>query len=213
MRPSSLAELASICRDPGPFRIVGSDTKAAIRPPAAGGASLELSGIEGIVEWEPDDQVVVVRAGTRCEELQTELESRGQCLPLEGFGEGTVGGSLSINESGRWRDWVLGMTVVLADGTIARCGSKAVKNVAGYDVQKLFIGARGTLGVVAEAILRTYPVSVFDGADSAQAEDLRLQGPDARRPTPDATLLRFMKRAKAIFDPTNKLNPGEFGFL
>src|SRR5476651_1570951 len=66
---------------------------------------------------------------------------------------------------GSWRDWILGMRVVQADGTFAKCGSKAVKNVAGYDVQKLMIGARGTLGLIAEVTLRTFPVKALPASE------------------------------------------------
>lgn len=146
---------------------------------------LRLEGLTGIVEFSDADQVVVVKAGTRIAELQLALVERGHCLPL--FGKvaaerdsalstaallaglpGSVGGSLSMNlphafqaQCGSWRDWVLGLTVVRADGTIAKGGSKAVKNVAGYDVQKMFVGARGSLGVVVEVILRTFPIRAF----------------------------------------------------
>jgi glycolate oxidase FAD binding subunit len=62
---------------------------------------------------------------------------------------------------GSWRDWVLGMTVVVADGTIVKTGSKVVKSVAGYDLHKLFIGARGTLGVIVDVTLRTHPLKAI----------------------------------------------------
>jgi FAD/FMN-containing dehydrogenase len=133
--------------------------------------------LQGIVEWSPEDQVVKVRAGTWMEPLQDELKCKGQCLPLPPRadwpvilcdGVSSVGGCISMNmphvleaQSGSWRDWVLGMTVVLADGRVVRCGSSAVKNVAGYDVQKLFVGARGTLGVITDITLKTYPIATL----------------------------------------------------
>ncbi|HZH98275.1 MAG TPA: FAD-binding oxidoreductase [Fimbriimonadaceae bacterium] len=138
---------------------------------------LDTRGLDGIVEHDPADQVVVVRAGTLIASLQQELAAKGQCLPLpdvKEFGQplagfpGTIGGTLSMNlphglasQCGSWREWVLGMTVVRPNGSIAKAGSKAVKNVAGYDVQKLLIGARGTLAVVAEVILRTFPLKAL----------------------------------------------------
>lgn len=135
---------------------------------------LSTLALAGIVDWSPDDQVVVVRAGTPLSLLQAELLGKGQCLPLpdpEEVGDlpagvpGTVGGLVAMNlphalqgPCGAVRDWVLGLTLVRADGTVAKCGSRVVKNVAGYDVQKLIVGSRGTLAVIGEVVLRTYPL-------------------------------------------------------
>jgi FAD/FMN-containing dehydrogenase len=133
-----------------------------------------MTAYAGIVSHEPADQVIVVRAGTLLAELREELAKYRLCIPmpdpsedgllLAGF-PGTVGGLVSMNlphglygQCGGPRDWVLGMAVVRGDGTIAKSGSRVVKSVAGYDVHKMFIGARGTLGVVAEVALQTYPV-------------------------------------------------------
>lgn len=207
MKPRTPEELSDICRQQGPFRLVCSDSRAHLRHSSPDAVRIELSDLSGVVEYEPDDQVVVVRAGMALDALQSELAARCQRLPLgESSLRGTVGGALSARQPEAWRDWVLGMTVVLADGTVARCGSKAVKNVAGYDVQKLFIGAWGTLGVVAEVVLRTYPLGVADSPAGIAA-----RGPAAAAIDPTAT--RFMMRAKSIFDPESKFNPGEFGFL
>ena len=132
--------------------------------------NLDMSGFQGIVEHDVDDQVVVVRAGTSVAELNAELAETGQIVPyLSPLPVGSVGGSIAMNlphlregQCGSWRDWVLGMTIIRGDGTVAKCGSKAVKNVAGYDVQKLFIGSRGSLAVIVEAVLRTYPLKALD---------------------------------------------------
>lgn len=115
-------------------------------------------------------------------ELREELAKHRLCLPvpdpseygllLAGF-PGTVGGLISMNlphglygQCGGPRDWVLGMSVVRGDGTLAKSGSRVVKSVAGYDVHKLLIGARGTLGVVAEVALQTYPVRAVPPVDA-----------------------------------------------
>lgn len=135
---------------------------------------LSTRGLSGVVEWFPDDLVVTVRAGTGVSELQEELGLKGQGLPLppgdsfwqwiSGGMPGTIGGLVSTRLPTRWdfwthgvRYWVLGMKVVLSDGTLLRCGSKAVKNVAGYDMHKLFTGAWGSLGVIVEVTLRLFP--------------------------------------------------------
>jgi len=168
--PSSYQEMSEALLGGGPFRLVGSESTAPYFHAPFDGIPLSTRGLAGIVEHDVDDQVVVVRAGTRVADLQAALGEQGQCLPLGPSGpfdlqDSTVGGAVSMNlphtlegPCGTWRDWVLGMRVVRADGTIAKCGSKAVKSVAGYDAQRLFIGARGTLGVIVEVTLRTFPL-------------------------------------------------------
>lgn len=144
---------------------------------------LELQRLSGIVQHDVADQVVVVRAGTPLRELNDALAQTGQCIPIAHPEvmplQGSVGGAIAYNfphllegQTGTWRDWIVGLTAVLADGTVVKGGSKAVKNVAGYDVQKLFIGARGTLGVVVEVILRTYPLRALPAPKIVAKGDL-----------------------------------------
>lgn len=149
---------------------ISSDDLAA----AQRATGLSLEKYKGIIEHDVDDQVVVVRTGTWLKDLQLALHEVGQCLPMPTYEPESatttaymyrplideIGFNLPhglANQCGSWRDWVLGMKVVTADGTIVKCGSKAVKNVAGYDVQKLMIGSRGTLGLIAEVTLKTFP--------------------------------------------------------
>jgi len=164
-------ELAESLRESSDFhQIFGLDTFAGFRS-SSGGGELCLRPHSGFVEYQPADMVATVRAGTSLDELQDELAKHGQCLPLlrpEGFPGGTVGGGISmamptLHEAkwGSWRDWVLGLKLLLADGTVVKCGSRAVKNVAGYDIQKLIVGARGTLAIILEASLRVAPISAL----------------------------------------------------
>lgn len=143
------------------------------RPPAL--AVLSTTNLGGILEFSPEDQTVVVRAGTLLADLQKVLAAKGQCIPLpdpEEWGDalsggpGTVGGMLSMNlphglsaQCGSWRDWILGLEAVLGSGEIVRSGCRVVKNVAGYDAMKLFVGARGSLGIVTEVTLKTFPLA------------------------------------------------------
>jgi glycolate oxidase FAD binding subunit len=168
--------------------------------------------------------VVEVFAGTPIRDLQHALVEHAQCLPMvtwhEGYSplhffNGTVGGALSMGlghalqaQCGGWRDWLLGATVVLADGAVARSGSRAVKNVAGFDVHKLFVGARGTLAVIAKATFRTSPLKSLP---AASADDPG-KGDCAMKVTSRVQEM-LMRRAKEIFDPTDKLNPGEMGIF
>jgi glycolate oxidase FAD binding subunit len=112
-----------------------------------------------LLEYEPADLTCRVQAGMRLADLQQALGAQGQRLPLDPPHpeRATVGGTLAANASGlsrsRYgtvRDWVIGIAVAYPNGKVARAGGKVVKNVAGYDLMKLHIGALGTLGVVAE---------------------------------------------------------------
>jgi glycolate oxidase FAD binding subunit len=134
-------------------------------PPSCFDILLDLSRISGVVEHAAGDMTVVVRAGTPLSDLQSQLGQAGQFLAIDPPVSGTVGGLIATGDSGprriRYggvRDMLLGLTFVRADGTIARAGIKVVKNVAGYDLPKLFTGSLGTLGVIVEAIFRLYPI-------------------------------------------------------
>jgi glycolate oxidase FAD binding subunit len=120
-----------------------------------------------VIRHEPGDLVCNVSAGVGMAELAAELAKAGQMLALDppGAAELTVGqvfdAGLSGPRSHRYgepRDLVLGMTVELADGTVARCGGRVVKNVAGYDLARLFTGAGGRLGRIRELWLRLHPL-------------------------------------------------------
>lgn len=120
-----------------------------------------------VIEHTPGDQVVRVQAGLKLQDLQEQLASADQMLgidPPETRAGATVGGIVAANSSGprRYsygtvRDLIIGITVVLPDGTIAKAGGKVVKNVAGYDLSKLFTGSLGTLGVIATCNFRLHP--------------------------------------------------------
>src|SRR5262252_491142 len=136
-----------------------------------------------LIEHAWADLTVTVEAGCTLHELQSVLARQGQRLALDGLWpeRATVGGALATNDSGALRmrfgslrDLVIGMTIALPDGTLASSGGKVVKNVAGYDLPKLVIGALGTLGVITRAVFRLHPLprnarsfSVF----AANAED------------------------------------------
>lgn len=118
-----------------------------------------------ILEFEVSDQVAVVGAAMRWIELQAFLDEHRYALPLgPALPDMTVGDAIALNlphgldhQHGGWREWVLGLTVMLSNGEIVKFGTRAVKSVAGYDVHKMFIGARGTLGIVLDVTLRVTP--------------------------------------------------------
>ena len=145
----------------------GGGTAAAVGvPPARTGVVLGLSRLRAIVEHEPGDLTVTAQAGVVMQELQTALGARGQWLSLDppAADRATLGGVLAANAFGprrhlygTARDLLIGVTVVTADGSVVRGGGRVVKNVAGYDLPKLFIGSYGTLGVIVEATLKLRP--------------------------------------------------------
>jgi glycolate oxidase FAD binding subunit len=120
--------------------------------------------LAGIVEYEPGDLTVIVEASVRLSELDGALERHGQRLSLDPPGDPTLGECLLEDLSGplrhrfgTMRDLILGVSVVLPDGLRANAGGKVVKNVAGYDLGKLFCGSRGRLGSVERMALRLHP--------------------------------------------------------
>lgn len=135
-------------------------------PPERVDIVVSLERMNRVLEYEPADLTATVQTGIRFADLQAHLGERGQFFPLDPpHAEAcTLGGVLAANMSGalRWtygtaRDLVIGAKVVQADGTVVKAGGKVVKNVAGYDLNKMYIGSMGTLGILAEATLRLQP--------------------------------------------------------
>jgi glycolate oxidase FAD binding subunit len=168
--PSSVAEasrvLAAACRAGKKVVVVGGGSKLGLgNPPERADLIVSTRRMDQVLEHAAGDLVVRVQAGARLADLQAALAPAGQWLALDPPEPGaTVGGVVAANASGprrlRYgtvRDLIIGITVVLADGTMARAGGKVVKNVAGYDLAKLFCGSLGTLGLIAEATFRLHP--------------------------------------------------------
>jgi glycolate oxidase FAD binding subunit len=136
-------------------------------PPSRYDLALDLTLLDGVEEYQPADLTVTVEAGVRLPALQETLGQHGQWLPLDPSASAapTVGGVLATNASGparvrfgTARDLVIGMTVATAGGDIVKSGGRVVKNVAGYDLAKLHIGALGTLGVIIQVSLKVAPL-------------------------------------------------------
>jgi glycolate oxidase FAD binding subunit len=135
-------------------------------PPTAVDLLVDTTGISGVVEHAAGDLVVVVRAGTTVEALQSTLAESGQQLALDvAERDATVGGTVAVNTSGprrllygTLRDLLIGVMFVRADGVVAKAGGKVVKNVAGYDFGKLLTGCYGTLGLVTQVAFRLHPL-------------------------------------------------------
>ncbi|NTW04134.1 MAG: FAD-binding protein, partial [Oscillochloris sp.] len=127
---------------------------------------LSTRGLCRVLQYEPDDLTIGVEAGMTVSELRDILAEHGQILPLDvpRPDEATIGGLVAAAADsprrlgyGTLRDWVLALMVVEADGTVLRLGAQVVKNVTGYDLVKLFVGSRGTLGVIASVSLKVFP--------------------------------------------------------
>jgi glycolate oxidase FAD binding subunit len=136
-------------------------------PPAACDLLLSTARLDRVLEHAWADMTVIAEAGCRVADLQKALAEHGQHLAIDPLWpqRATLGGILSTNDSGTLRhrhgslrDLIIGITVALPDGTLAKSGGKVVKNVAGYDLAKLFTGALGTLGVIVQAIFRLHPL-------------------------------------------------------
>jgi glycolate oxidase FAD binding subunit len=139
------------------------------RPPVSGAVTLSTGGLDSIVEHNAGDLTAVVQAGVRLADAQTVFAEAGQMLAIDpplGAGDGaTIGGVVATADSGPLRhrygsvrDQVIGIRAVLADGSVIHSGGKVIKNVAGYDLGKLFTGSFGTLGVIVEVSLRLHPL-------------------------------------------------------
>ena len=129
------------------------------------GADLTTTALDRILEHEAGDLTCTVEAGLRLSELNTALARHGQRLSLDPPGDPTIGALLATNTSGPLRhrfgaprDLVLGVTLVLADGTVASAGGKVVKNVAGYDLGRLVCGSEGRLALIARVSFRLHPL-------------------------------------------------------
>lgn len=141
------------------------------RPPERVELVLATERLAGLVAYEPADLVASVGAGMPLRTLQARLASEGQWLPLDppGRGAATLGAIVSTASAGPLRqghgtprDHVLGLQVVTGDGRVLNLGGQVVKNVAGYDLVKLMVGSRGTLGLITRATVRLRPIPEQD---------------------------------------------------
>lgn len=165
------ARIKQALTDKTPLAIHGGNTKA-FYGGAITGEPLDVRAYSGIIEYEPRELVLTVRAGTTLDEIETAMDSASQMLPFEPphYGEGsTIGGTVASGLSGprrpytgAVRDFVLGARIVSGKGEDLRFGGRVIKNVAGYDVSRLMTGAMGTLGVLLDLSFKVLPKPVQD---------------------------------------------------
>lgn len=201
--PECIADLATVVK-------VAAQEKMAMIP-CGNGSKLDWGGLtkqspllvstqkcDRIIEHAVDDLTVTVEAGVKLADLQNQLKATNQFLPIDpAFPEtATIGGILATADTGSLRqryggirDLVLGISFIRGDGEIAKAGGRVVKNVAGYDLMKLFIGSYGTLGVITQVTFRTYPIPetsqtlVITGETAKIAQAIQLLRNSALTPT------------------------------
>jgi glycolate oxidase FAD binding subunit len=179
LRPASGEQAAELLRAAeGPVRPRGGGTKP-WGPPDEDATVLETGGLDRILEHNVGDFTGILEAGVPLADAQAAFAEHGQMLALDpALADGaTVGGVMATNDSGplrhrygSMRDLVVGATVALSDGTLAKSGGKVIKNVAGYDLAKLFTGSFGTLGLIVRVAVRLHPLAP-ETATAAGASD------------------------------------------
>ena len=150
--------------------------------PDSVGIVLDLSRQTRVLDYQPADLTATVEAGVTLHRAQRELAPGGKFLPLESpvAERSTIGGILAANSTGplrhtygQPRDWLIGIAVVGADGVETKAGGKVVKNVTGYDLNKLYTGSLGTLGIIVEATFKLSPLQMDRGTVVAGFPSLR----------------------------------------
>ena len=168
--PAEVGEILARCDRAGEkVSIAGGATLCGMGFPAERvDVTLSTKRLAGIVANEQADLTVAVRAGTPIQSLTALLSTQGQFIPFDAPRpqHATVGGTLAAGWLGprrylygRLRDYLIGSTIVLPDGTIARAGGMVVKNVAGYDMSRFYVGSFGTLGIIVQANFKTVPLA------------------------------------------------------
>ncbi len=203
--PASAAELAEIVRSTPRLLAVGARTKPRLSKVPEEVALVSTQGLSGILEYEPEEYTFTAQAGTPLREIIQTLASKGQYLPFDPLwveAGATLGGTVAagISGPGRFRyggvrDFILGIRFVDGLGRLLRMGGKVVKNSAGFDLPKFFVGSLGRFGVLAEITFKVFPspparlTLKLTAADAAAAVQILNQVAKARWETEALELL------------------------
>lgn len=170
-RPAGRPEVAAVVQWAAAHRVAvlpwgGGVQRGLGNPPHRAGAVLDLGRLNRVLDYQPADLTATVEGGITLAGMQRELAGGGKFVPLESpiAERATVGGILAANSSGPLRysyglprDWLIGVSVIGGDGVETKAGGRVVKNVTGYDLNKLYIGSLGTLGIIVEATFKLSP--------------------------------------------------------
>src|SRR5688500_5125073 len=170
-RPATVADVCDIVKQAravgqGVYPVGGRATLDVGLPPTKSGIALDMTALNQVIDYPARDMTITVQAGITIAALQAELAKESQWLPVDVASpeRATLGGAIALNQSGprrygfgTLRDYVIGISFVTDDGVEVKAGGRVVKNVAGYDLMKLQIGALGTLGVVTQVTLKVKP--------------------------------------------------------
>jgi len=163
---NSIPEIQACVAENDKIHIVGNGTKSALMTTESDVTILNLAGYSGITEYQPEEYTITVKAGTPLQEIQDALSTNGQYLPFDPLlsKTGTIGGTVASNLSGSRRfryggirDFIIGTTVVDGRSQAFRCGGKVVKNSAGFDLPKFFVGSLGKYAVLTELTFKIFP--------------------------------------------------------
>jgi glycolate oxidase FAD binding subunit len=165
--PTTPDELAEAVRSAPRVIVAGAGTKPRLAQVSAEFARVSTARLSGMVEYEPSEFTFTARAGTPLKEIVAALAERGQYLPFDPMLAdvgATLGGTVATGLSGpgRWRfgtlrDFILGVQFVDGEGRLLRMGGKVVKNAAGFDLPKFFVGSAGRFGALAEITFKVFP--------------------------------------------------------
>jgi glycolate oxidase FAD binding subunit len=175
LRPGTVDDVRDAVRDAcaanAPLRICGGGTWTPVGPPVHADRTLSLAGLHGILEYVPGDLTITALAGTTLAELSHATAAHGQWLGLDPAGDrmGTIGATVATASAGPLahafgtpRDLVLGLDAVTGYGDVVKPGGRVVKNVAGFDLVRLFTGSWGTLGPITSVTLRLRALPTHD---------------------------------------------------
>lgn len=167
LQPQTVDELRDMVRFHNALLPSGGGTKPALSTPPDDVHEINMGALSGIIEYEPTEYTFTACAGTPLAEIATTLAEHGQYMPFDPLlvGAGaTLGGTIAANTSGSGRyryggvrDFILGVQFVDGQGRLVRGGGKVVKNAAGFDLPKFFVGSAGRYGILAEASFKVFP--------------------------------------------------------